>query len=89
MEYIFPMTRGHLEDADINIFLMRPHKLTLSSSYHMEDGYKETFPRVYFENHKKMYLHNLVLVEQIPQLLKISCESLPVFYHKNILPIVT
>ena len=54
MENIFPMTRGHLEDADINIFLMRPHKLTLSSSYHI-DGYKETFPRVYLENHKKRY----------------------------------
>ena len=83
------MTRGHLEDADINIFLMRPHQLTLSSSYHMEDGYKETFHRIYLENHKKRYLHNLVLVEQIAQLLKISCESLPLFYHKNILPTVT
>ena len=46
------MTIGHLEDADINIFLMRPHQLTLSSSYHMENGYKETFHRVYLENHK-------------------------------------
>ena len=66
MENIFPMTRGHLENVDINIFLMRPYQLTLSSSYHMEDGYKETFHRVYLENHKKVLWFYLLKGKRVP-----------------------